>query len=1008
MAYGFLLSHVCIFLVFSMIPLPTVNSSKIPKAWQDFVQSCITSFTSSSAKHCFSTVFYPSGGEHVGDPEAYRIPPVILWNPLVQTQCDLACPTCRSSLRTWRWNDGRSPHSMPRSIFSVQERVLLVSCVYLCGNNHQVIAHDAELLKSVRQAGVRIPFILFHKSGMTKELHNFVSSSIQAGLCIQDIESMLLNLYSSHHSSRAYLYYSQPTQTMDSNMQCNFPHFNPKKDSIGRMLIRRAFLRAFSECEDMYTQHMASHCGHWLSADHTFKVSANIGYWNNQKWVKLYNAVFIVMNEENNVLAWQLTRGTSIDTVQSLLTGLYERHQNAQQEIKGIIIDNCCTVKNKINAIFGSRVLIKLDLFHAIKRILEKIPRKGVTSKLREVRQVMIKDLRLCFRDKNDIGQTRKQPTPPSDKMEKNLHEFLKKWSSELLDDIKVLPDKAVTEISKVMKHVKLGCLSGIPPGIGTNRNENIHKRLRKWLKKDRIGVALAVALLATVFYKLNICDMKENGHEQRICSPVSQWFHTFLASGKCPSSEKFGIGNNVSHLSSFTDESESLNSISDNLDIEFGDENVSSCESDSEEEYENVTLQSQEIIINRASTMAHIASHSFSKVQRPLLANKHSWINAPSMLLLFSHTDCHGQSEYFESEKKLDEIVSNYGFERMSVPGNGDCCFTSVSLGLDKLLEGNDDALIQHWESLQVHRNQDPSARNILLRELVVAEWLGDNSEEYAAFLTTSEKSSFEETARTFLEPGVFDCELGNSVLLSLSNVLKVPIVVSSSIDSYPVIPLVPRSSPLTVVPIYVAFNQSGKGHYDPVFAAKTQPCQEIEKTNQNTIKSQCCSCGRGGAKDKERLFCSTYGSRCKCFQHLQGCKPSCKCFNCGNPYGTKDLSVNDRQIRKRRKHDDLPLTSIEYLERKNEPMAPEQLEDFEIFVLQQLLSGIFMQYDDIDAPDYESIFMHFKEILTTAGFVNIPSFEKVKKLVDRIKRERGLFSLMLKQEVKKSWHKS
>ena len=146
----------------------------------------------------------------MGDPEAYTIPPVIQWNPLVQTQCDLACPYCQSSLRTWRWNDGTSPHWMPRSIFSVQERVLLVSCVYLCGNHHQVIAHDPELLKSVREAGIRIPFILFHKSGMTKELHNFISSSIQAGLCIQDIESMLLNLYSSHHSSRAYLYILKP------------------------------------------------------------------------------------------------------------------------------------------------------------------------------------------------------------------------------------------------------------------------------------------------------------------------------------------------------------------------------------------------------------------------------------------------------------------------------------------------------------------------------------------------------------------------------------------------------------------------------------------------------------------------------------------------------------------------------------------------------------------------------------------------------------------------------
>ena len=216
------------------------------------------------------------------------------------------------------------------------------------------------------------------------------------------------------------------------------------------------------------------------------------------------------------------------------------------------------------------------------------------------------------------------------------------------------------------------------------------------------------------------------------------------------------------------------------------------------------------------------------------------------------------------------------------------------------------------------------------------------------------------------------------------------------------------PRSSPLTVVPIHVGFNQLRKGHYDPVFAAKTQPCQEIEKKSQNTNKSPCCSCGRGGATDKERSFCSTYGSRCKCFQHLQGCNPTCKCLNCGNPYGTKDVAVKDRQVRKRRKHDDLPLTFIEYLGRKNEPMAPEKLEDFNIFVLQQGVSGISMQSYDIDASDYESSFKLFKEILTSAGFINMPSFEKVKKLADRIKRERGLFSLMLRQEVKKSWHKS
>ena len=234
----------------------------------------------------------------------------------------------------------------------------------------------------------------------------------------------------------------------------------------------------------------------------------------------------------------------------------------------------------------------------------------------------------------------------------------------------------------------------------------------------------------------------------------------------------------------------------------------------------------------------------------------------------------------------------------------------------------------------------------------------------------------------------------------------LKIPIVVFSSIASYPIIPLVPRSCPLTVVPIYVAFNQTGKGHYDPVFAAKTRCGQDTEKTRQDTVKTQSCSCGRGGAKDKQRSFCSTYGSRCKCFQYLQGCNLSCKCLNCGNPHGPKDAAVKDRQVRKRRKHDDLPVSSVEYLERKNEPLAPEKLEDFEVFVLQQVVSG--MQSDEVDTPDYERIFQLFKEILTTAGFINMPPFERVKKLVDRIIRERALFSLTLRQEVKKSWHNS
>ena len=54
----------------------------------------------------------------------------------------------------------------------------------------------------------------------------------------------------------------------------------------------------------------------------------------------------------------------------------------------------------------------------------------------------------------------------------------------------------------------------------------------------------------------------------------------------------------------------------------------------------------------------------------------------------------------YFHIQTAID-----CGFEQVSVAGDGDCCLTSVSLGLNQLLQGNDETLIQHLESLQVHR---------------------------------------------------------------------------------------------------------------------------------------------------------------------------------------------------------------------------------------------------------------------------------------------------------------
>ena len=53
-----------------------------------------------------------------------------------------------------------------------------------------------------------------------------------------------------------------------------------------------------------------------ICLDHTFKVASNIGYLRpDGRWVTQYGSVFIVLNEEGEVVTWQFTNSTSIDEV---------------------------------------------------------------------------------------------------------------------------------------------------------------------------------------------------------------------------------------------------------------------------------------------------------------------------------------------------------------------------------------------------------------------------------------------------------------------------------------------------------------------------------------------------------------------------------------------------------------------------------------------------------------------------------------------------------------------
>ena len=85
------------------------------------------------------------------------------------------------------------------------------------------------------------------------------------------------------------------------------------------------YIQSYFEREHLFTARMCQMKASTLSADHTFKVSSNIGFWCNGKWVRLYDSLFIVMNEAGVVMSWQLCKGTSFSAVEGLLHRLKDR-----------------------------------------------------------------------------------------------------------------------------------------------------------------------------------------------------------------------------------------------------------------------------------------------------------------------------------------------------------------------------------------------------------------------------------------------------------------------------------------------------------------------------------------------------------------------------------------------------------------------------------------------------------------------------------------------------------
>ena len=126
-----------------------------------------------------------------------------------------------------------------------------------------------------------------------------------------------------------------------------FPH--PSND-----LLIDLHIAGFKLQEDCFAQAMSKLPAQWMSCDHTFKSVANTGYKrpSDGKWIKMYNAVFCILNEKGEALQWQLTRSENFNEVSAKLSDLKKRFQYQNTVLEGIIKDNCCKWNKGLKRLF--------------------------------------------------------------------------------------------------------------------------------------------------------------------------------------------------------------------------------------------------------------------------------------------------------------------------------------------------------------------------------------------------------------------------------------------------------------------------------------------------------------------------------------------------------------------------------------------------------------------------------------------------------------------------------
>ena len=192
-----------------------------------------------------------------------------------------------------------------------------------------------------------------------------------------------------------------------------------------------------------------------------------------------------------------------------------------------------------------------------------------------------------------------------------------------------------------------------------------------------------------------------------------------------------------------------------------------------------------------------------------------------------FSRSNAHQQADqsaddFLYHEEQLNRNLAKHNIVRLPVKGDGNCLFYALAEGLmyEMKVDPNEfgHVLRQYFRLSNHFRLVDFADQ---LRQLCVEQWR--LHEDYYSQFVDKEKVSFLKEVKKFSKNGVSDSILGDIVPLTIANILDINIVIFTSVSDLPRIDVKPErrtsSSSNQRKTIYLAYNQSGVGHYDAAY---------------------------------------------------------------------------------------------------------------------------------------------------------------------------------------------